>query len=102
MLDHAGIVFLFAPTFHPAMRHVGPVRKELGVTDVMNLLGPLANPAGVTRQVIGVADRDAGTPGGRGALAARGRHALVVHAAVGMDEISPWASRRCGRCEEGR
>ena len=52
----AGMVFLFAPTYHPAMRHVGPVRRELGVTTIMNLLGPLANPAGVSRQVIGVSD----------------------------------------------
>ena len=56
VLRQAGLVFLFAPSFHPAMRHVGPVRKELGVPTIMNLLGPLANPAGVSRQVIGVAE----------------------------------------------
>ena len=48
VLESAGIVFLFAPTFHPAMRHAAPVRQELGVTTIMNLLGPLANPAGVS------------------------------------------------------
>jgi anthranilate phosphoribosyltransferase len=71
------------------MRHVGPVRKELGVTTIMNLLGPLANPAGVARQVIGVGD-GARAPLMAGALAALGAtHALVLHAEVGMDEISP-------------
>ena len=98
MLDAAGagrvlrgaqLTFLFAPNFHPAMRHVGPVRKELGVTTMMNLLGPLANPAGVRRQVIGVADPDR-APLMADALARLGtEHALVVHGRVGMDEISP-------------
>jgi hypothetical protein len=89
VLASVGLTFLFAPAYHPAMRHVGPVRKELGVTTIMNLLGPLANPAGVVRQVIGVAD-EAKAPLMAEALAALGaRHALVLHAAVGMDEISP-------------
>jgi anthranilate phosphoribosyltransferase len=89
VLREAGVAFLFAPNFHPAMRHVAPVRKELGVTTLMNLLGPLANPAAVRRQVIGVADRERG-PLMAQALAVLGTdHALVVHGRVGMDEISP-------------
>jgi anthranilate phosphoribosyltransferase len=89
VLCEAGMVFLFAPGFHPAMRHVGPVRRELGVPTIMNLLGPLVNPAGVTRQVIGVADR-ARAPLVAAALARLGAaHALVLHADVGMDEVSP-------------
>src|SRR6266853_210050 len=89
VLREACITFLFAPSFHPAMRHVGPVRRELGVASVMNLLGPLANPAGVRRQVVGVADRERG-PLMAGALARLGaEHALVVHGRVGMDEIAP-------------
>src|SRR5215210_6554671 len=56
-LADAGIVFMFAPVMHPAMRHVGPVRRELGVPTVMNIVGPLANPAGAARQVVGVAER---------------------------------------------
>src|SRR6185295_15281918 len=88
-LRDAGIVFMFAPLMHPAMRHVGPVRRELGIQTIMNLVGPLANPAHAGRQVVGVADAR------RlhliaGALCALGsQHALVVHGA-GMDEISPF------------
>src|SRR5690606_326990 len=55
-LDQAGIAFLFAPTYHGAMRHVGPVRAEIGFRTVFNLLGPLCNPAHATRQVMGVYD----------------------------------------------
>ena len=88
-LDEAGIAFMFAPAMHPAMRHVGPVRRELGIPTVMNVVGPLANPAGAARQVVGVAERGR-MPLLAGALAALGaRHAIVVHGAPGMDEISP-------------
>ena len=87
--DSAGIVFMFAPRMHPAMRHVGPVRRELGVPTVMNIIGPLANPASVGRQVIGVADA-ARAPVIARALAALGTvHSLVVHGEPGMDEVSP-------------
>jgi anthranilate phosphoribosyltransferase len=89
VLEQARITFLFAPNYHPAMKHVGPVRRELGVPSVMNLVGPLANPAGVTRQVLGVADRDRG-PLLAGALLRLGaKHAMVVHGRAGLDEISP-------------
>jgi len=89
VLREACLTFLFAPTFHPAMKYAGPVRRELGVASVMNLLGPLANPAGVRRQVVGVADADR-APLMAGALARLGaEHALVVHGRVGMDEIAP-------------
>ncbi len=92
VLGSAGLTFLFAPTYHPAMRHVAPVRKELGVPTIMNMLGPLANPAGVVRQVIGVSDQSRAELMA-GALALLGStHALVVHAFVGMDEISPMGS----------
>lgn len=102
VLDAAGIVFLFAPTYHPAMRHVGPVRKELAVPTIMNLLGPLVNPAGVRRQVVGVAD-PARAPLVAGALARLGaRHALVLHAEVGMDEVSPCGRTRVWEVRDGR
>ena len=88
-LQDAGITFMFAPAMHPAMRHVGPVRRELGIPTVMNIVGPLANPAGAARQVVGVAER-ARMPLLAGALASLGAaHAIVVHGAPGMDEISP-------------
>jgi len=89
VLREACLTFLFAPNFHPAMKHAGPVRRELAVGSVMNLLGPLANPAGVRRQVVGVAERDR-APLVAAALARLGTdHALVVHGRVGMDEIAP-------------
>jgi anthranilate phosphoribosyltransferase len=89
VLERAGIVFMFAPTMHPAMRHVGPVRREIAIPTVMNLIGPLANPARAGRQVIGVAD-PARLELIAGALAALGTtHSLVVHGEPGLDEVSP-------------
>lgn len=89
VLETAGIVFMFAPHLHPAMRHVGPVRRGLGVRTVMNILGPLTNPAGARRQVVGVSDPEL-LDLVSGALAELGHiHALVVHGEPGMDEVSP-------------
>jgi anthranilate phosphoribosyltransferase len=101
VLDEAGIVFMFAPLLHPAMRHVGPVRRGLGVTTVMNILGPLSNPAGALRQVIGVADeRLLGLVAS--ALAELGHiRALVVHGAPGMDEVSPLGTTRVAELRDG-
>ncbi len=89
VLEEVGIVFMFAPLLHPAMRHVAPVRKALGITTIMNLLGPLTNPAGARRQLVGVAE-----PGILWliveALRELGhKRALVVHGSPGMDEFSP-------------
>jgi anthranilate phosphoribosyltransferase len=89
ILEAAGLVFLFAPTYHPAMRHVAPVRRALGVPTIMNLVGPLANPAGVTRQVVGVADPRHGPLVARALLNLGSDHALVVHGSIGVDELSP-------------
>ncbi|HET9454158.1 MAG TPA: anthranilate phosphoribosyltransferase [Gemmatimonadaceae bacterium] len=100
-LSEAGIVFMFAPLMHPAMRHVGPVRRELAIPTVMNIVGPLANPAMAGRQVVGVAD-ERRVPLLAGALEQLGaRHALVVHG-TGMDEISPLAPTQVVEIREGR
>ena len=78
--------FLFAPGYHPAMRHAGPVRRELGVPTCFNLLGPLTNPAGVRRQVMGVADPRAAARVAHVLHALGAERALVVHG-DGMDEL---------------
>ncbi len=101
VLEEAGIVFMFAPLLHPAMRHVGPVRKGLGITTVMNILGPLTNPAGARRQVLGVAD-PALLGLISGALRELGHiHALVVHGEPGLDEVSPSGPTRVAELREG-
>lgn len=93
-LDESGIAFMYAPAMHPAMRHVGPVRRELAVPTVMNVVGPLANPAMAGRQVVGVAD-PARAPLIAGALAELGAvHAMVVHGEPGLDEVSPLGPTR--------
>jgi len=89
VLNEARVVFLFAPNFHPAMKHVGAIRRELGTPTLMNLVGPLANPASVRRQVVGVADPDRGAIVAAALQRLGAEHALVVHGRVGMDEISP-------------
>jgi anthranilate phosphoribosyltransferase len=100
-LADAGIVFMFAPLMHPAIRHVGPVRRELMIPTVMNIVGPLANPAMAGRQVIGVAE-DRRVPLLAGALRTLGtRHAMVVHG-TGMDEISPLAPTHVVEIRESR
>ncbi len=84
----AGMGFCFAQRFHPAMRYVGPVRKELGVPTVFNFLGPLINPARTRRQLVGVSDPSL-APIMAGVFGATGsRHALIVHADDGLDELS--------------
>ena len=100
-LAEAGIVFMYAPLMHPAMRHVGPVRRELAIPTVMNVVGPLANPALAGRQVVGVSEaRRLSLMAG--ALAALGTvHAMVVHGEPGMDEISPLAPTRVIEIRDG-
>lgn len=83
---HHGFAFLFAPTYHPAMRHAGPVRRELGTPTAFNLLGPLTNPAAVRRQVVGVADPTAAARIAHVLHALGAERALVVHG-TGVDEL---------------
>lgn len=88
-LEAAGIVFMFAPLMHPALRHVGPVRRELAIPTVMNIVGPLANPARAGRQVIGVAEPARLSLLAEAMAALNTRRAMIVHGAPGLDEISP-------------
>jgi anthranilate phosphoribosyltransferase len=85
-LRRDGFAFLFAPAYHPAMRHAGPVRRELGVPTCFNLLGPMTNPAGVRRQVIGVADSSAAAKVAHVLFRLGVERALVVHG-DGVDEL---------------
>lgn len=82
-----GVGFAFAPAFHPAFRHVGPIRRELGVPTIFNVLGPMANPAPVSYMLVGVADSGRVDTMAR-ALAGRTKRAWVVHGHGGLDELS--------------
>jgi anthranilate phosphoribosyltransferase len=100
-IREAGFGFMFAPAHHGATRHVVPVRKELAVRTIFNFLGPLTNPAGASRQVIGVAD-DRFLDVIAGALAQLGaRKAMVVSSADGLDELSTSARTRVVEVDDG-
>ncbi len=101
ILGSVGLVFLFAPIYHPAMRHVAAVRRELGVPTIMNLVGPLANPARAGRQVVGIADLTR-APVMAEALSRLGTtHAMVVHGEIGIDEIAPVGATRVWEVRDG-
>ena len=101
VLEEAGIVFMFAPLLHPAMRHVAPVRRELGIPTIMNLLGPLTNPAGARRQVVGVTDPGLVDLVAHG-LRELGHHrALVVYGEPGLDELSPLGVTQVAELDAG-
>jgi anthranilate phosphoribosyltransferase len=101
-IDTVGVGFMFAPRHHPAMKHVAQPRRELGIRTVFNILGPLTNPAGATRQLIGVFDPDlcpkmAETLGRLGC-----EEAMVVHGMDGLDEISTVGPTRISTLHRGR
>ena len=87
-VDEIGIGFMFAPNHHSAMKHAAPVRRELGVRTIFNLLGPLTNPANARRQVMGVFSQDLTLKLAKVLQNLGSEHVLVVHGADGMDEIS--------------
>jgi anthranilate phosphoribosyltransferase len=87
-VHQAGIGFMFAPTHHPALKHVGPTRAELGTRTVFNLLGPLLNPAGVRNHMVGVFAREWVEPLARVYAVLGSRRAYVVHGSDGLDEIT--------------
>lgn len=102
ILDKVGVSFFFARRAHPAMRHVGPVRAELGVRTMMNCMGPLLNPVGAKRQLVGVYSESLVVPlcqvlGDLGAEAA-----WVVHGSDGLDEITTTATTRAARLLDGK
>ena len=100
-IDEAGIGFLFAPIFHTAMRHaVGP-RRELGFRTIFNVLGPLANPAGVRRQVLGVYDADLAEIMAQVLNALGTEHALVVYGAGQTDELTIAGENHVYECHDG-
>jgi len=87
-INEAGFGFMFAQSFHPAMKHVAPVRRELGVRTIFNILGPLTNPAGATSQLLGVARPDLAEKMLQALSRLGSRHVLVVHGHGGVDELS--------------
>lgn len=87
-IEEVGIGFMFAPSHHPAMKHVGPSRAELGVRTMFNLLGPQSNPAGVRRYMLGVYSQEWVEPVAAALLANRAVKAWVVHGCDGLDEIT--------------
>ncbi len=100
-LRDAGVCFCYAIRHHPAMKHAGPVRKALGVRTIFNLLGPLTNPAGAKRQVVGVFDAEltetmAHVLGALGAV-----RAMVVHAEDGLDELSTCSATKISELKDG-
>ena len=101
VLDRTGISFLFAPKLHPAMSAVAPIRRELGVRTIFNVLGPLTNPAFAKRQVIGVYARHLVGVVAEALLALDAEHALVVHSDDGLDEISVSAPTHVAEVKDG-
>ena len=100
-LDEAGIAFFFAPTFHPSMRHAGPTRKDLGIRTAFNLLGPLTNPAGAARQLVGVPRPELTELVARSLALLGSERAWVVHGADGLDEISTTGYTKVSECRDG-
>ena len=97
-LAEAGIAFLFAPTFHPAMKHAAQVRKDLGVRTAFNLLGPMINPARPTRQIVGVPRPDLTELIARSLALLGSERAWVVHGADGLDELSTTGYTKVSEC----
>ena len=101
-LEEVGIGFLYAPRFHTAMRHVAPVRRQLGFRTIFNLLGPLTNPAGAACQIVGVSDEQLVATMAEALRRLGARHALVVRGDDGLDEVSTTAPTRLVELVKGQ
>lgn len=101
-IKEAGIGFMFAPSHHPAMKHVGPTRVELGTRTIFNLLGPLSNPAGVKRQMVGVFARNWIEPLANVLKALGSERAWVVHGSDGLDEITTTGPTHVAELSDGK
>jgi len=100
-ISEAGIGFMFAPAHHPAMKHVGPTRVELGTRTIFNLLGPLSNPAGVRRQMVGVFSKQWVEPLAHVLKNLGSERAYVVHGSDGLDEITTSGPTTVAALENG-
>ena len=100
-IEEAGIGFCFAPVFHPAMKHAGPVRRELGVPTVFNFLGPLTNPAGATRQTVGVSDKSMAPKIAEALDRLGAEHAFVFRGDDGFDELTTTSTSRLWEIQGG-
>jgi anthranilate phosphoribosyltransferase len=100
-LREANIAFFFAPTFHPSMKHAAPVRRELGIRTAFNLLGPLTNPAGATRQIVGVPRSELTQLMAHALMLLGSERAWVVHGADGIDELSTTGYTKVSECRAG-
>jgi len=101
-IKEAGIGFMFAPAHHPAMKNVGPTRVELGTRTIFNLLGPLSNPAGVKRQMVGVFSRHWIEPLALVLKNLGSQYVWVVHGSDGLDEITTAGTTYVAALEDGR
>ena len=101
-VQEVGFGFMFAPTYHPAMKHVGPTRREIGIRTVFNILGPLTNPAHTHYQALGVADGSLLRKMGEVLLHLGCQHALIIHGEDGIDECSLGAPTRICEVRRGQ
>jgi anthranilate phosphoribosyltransferase len=100
-LQEAGIAFFFAPTFHPSMKHAAQTRRDLGIRTAFNLLGPLTNPAGATRQLVGVPKPELTELMAHALRMLGTQRAWVVHGAEGIDEVSTAGYTKVAECRDG-
>jgi len=101
-VKEVGFGFMYAPAYHPAMKHVGPTRREIGIRTVFNILGPLTNPAHTPYQVLGVADTSLMRKMGEVLLHLGCQHALIIHGEDGIDECSLSAPTRICEVRSGQ